>query len=308
VVRQNPPVIFGRFVSFDEKAALITADFVTDRPSGSEVYQAVFAHLTRIQEVEQDANHEIWLSRAPLLVGWILKHAFEIVQYVGMTVAATFFRDRRVHARHAAALARPSLNVATGVIARKFGGVDVLQIYADGDKKDASGDTEPVRRTEELERFMAANTPLGAAASVVPFLKAYWGQNHVDIPDDSGSVRAALFQLRQSGAPGFLLLQISTATMLSLAWMAIRNVGLNINTLPVQSVGVGIGVDYAIYIVDRIRQECADTGDLDEAVRRAVLGYSVFRPKVATALLTEEQKAALALQKEIERRKGLRDD
>jgi predicted RND superfamily exporter protein len=165
----------------------------------------------------------------------------------------------------------------------------------------------------------------------------------------------------QSVPSGFIiLLQISTATMLSLAYMAIRNVGLNINTLPVQSVGVGIGVDYAIYIVDRIRQECADTGDLDEAVRRAVrttgmavsftattivagivlwsfsnlrfqaemaqllsilmvinmLGaitmvpacYSVFRPKVATALLTEEQKAALALQKEIERRKGLRDD
>jgi hypothetical protein len=36
--------------------------------------------------------------------------------------------------------------------------------------------------------------------------------------------------------------------------------------------------------------------------------YSVFRPKVATALLSEEQKAALALQKQIERRKGLRDD
>jgi predicted RND superfamily exporter protein len=38
----------------------------------------------------------------------------------------------------------------------------------------------------------------------------------------------------------------------------------------VQSVGVGIGVDYAIYIVDRIRQEGADTADIDEAVRRAV--------------------------------------
>ena len=52
--------------------------------------------------------------------------------------------------------------------------------------------------------------------------------------------------------------------------MAIKGVGLNINTLPVQSVGVGIGVDYAIYIVDRIRQEVADTADIDEAVRRAV--------------------------------------
>ncbi len=55
---------------------------------------------------------------------------------------------------------------------------------------------------------------------------------------------------------GIILLQISTATLLSLAYMALKGVGLNINTLPVQSVGVGIGVDYAIYIVDRIRQEC----------------------------------------------------
>jgi len=813
VVRQNPPVIFGRFVSYDEKAALVTADFVTDRLSGREVYQAVFEHLRRIEEVEADANHELYLSGAPVLIGWVLRHAFEIVQYVVLTIVATFallyayfrrwhgvaipfacamataiwglgycgwrgitfdplilvipmlitaratshtvqmaerfFEDYELHLprygdpdvakREVATVAMGELivpgtlgiltdvagllvilmttipqmrnlgefgafwvssilvtveilhpilicylpapresehflpgfmirlarrigilvthpvwkhvitwgalallavstwitlfhskigestpgtpllwpdhpfNVATGVIAQKFGGVDVFQIYADGDKQDASGDAEPIRRMEELERFMAAHTPLGAAVSVVPFLKAYWGQNHFGdpkwafIPADSGSVRSALFQLRQSGAPGFLrpfmtddgrhatislvyrdhrgetirevvmaadhyikqnpigevivrldpdrgapgapwydrqrlldtgyymlgpllptrahtlsvqlrrpdgsyaplpveagngseglppwleafragaladyaeerdaveegdyfpwpdsledwsaedvdwwwesaehgiravavntkdlivhdmkavegepryqptnswtrgvqfvmaggimgilaavndevershvanivlilfvifvlhsvtyqsvpsgfiiLLQISTATMLSLAYMAIRNVGLNINTLPVQSVGVGIGVDYAIYIVDRIRQECADTGDLDEAVRRAVrttgmavsftattivagivlwsfsnlrfqaemaqllsilmvinmLGavtmvpacYSVFRPKVATALLTEEQRAALALQKELERRKGLRDD
>jgi hypothetical protein len=165
----------------------------------------------------------------------------------------------------------------------------------------------------------------------------------------------------QSIPSGFIiLLQISTATFLSFAYMAFREIGLNINTLPVQSVGVGIGVDYAIYIVDRIRQETADTADLDEAVRRAVrttgmavsftattivggivlwslsnlrfqaemaqllsilmvinmLGaitvvpafYAVLRPKVATALLTEEQKEAIRIQKEIERRKGLRDD
>jgi predicted RND superfamily exporter protein len=68
-----------------------------------------------------------------------------------------------------------------------------------------------------------------------------------------------------------IVIQLATATMLSLAYMAIKGVGLNINTLPVQSVGVGIGVDYAIYIVDRICQEVAETGgDIDEAVRRTV--------------------------------------
>jgi predicted RND superfamily exporter protein len=157
---------------------------------------------------------------------------------------------------------------------------------------------------------------------------------------------------------GIILLQISTATLLSLASMALKGGGLNINTLPVQSVGVGIGVDYAIYIVDRIRQECVDTQDIDEAVRRAVrttgmavtftatticggiflwafsnlrfqaemaqllvilmiinmLGaitvvpafYSILRPKVATALLSEEQRVLLEAQKERERKLGLR--
>jgi len=812
VVRQNPPVIFGRFVSYDEKAALITADFVTDRLSGREAYQAVFNHVMKIKDVETDANHEVYLSGAPVLIGWILKHAFEIVQYVVLTVVAIFlllwgyfrrwhgvvipfiaaiatviwglgfcgwmgltfdplilvipmiitaravshtvqmaerffedyetmlprYGDPLLAKREVAAIAMGELitpgtlgiivdvagllvilvtsikemrdlaifgafwvtsilftvevlhpvmicympaphdpqhflpgfmvrftrgvgratthpfwkyvigasalsllalstyitlyhstigeaspgtpllwpkhefNRATKMIADKFGGVDVFQIYADGDKKDASGDAEPVRRMEELERFMQAHTALGATVSVVPFLKAYWGQNHFGdpkwsfIPDDSGSVRSALFQLRQNGAPGFLrpfmtddgryanisfiyrdhqgetlrravmaadyyikrnpigevivrlemnqaekgagffekqslldkwyymlgpllpprahtmtvqlrqkdgsyqplevhrvngsgelpkwldefrdgaikdyteerdgveegqffawpktleswnasdvdwwweseehgiravgvntkdlivhdlkavegvpkyqptnswtrgmqfvmaggimgilsatndeverchvanitlifmvilvlhsityksipsgfiiLTQIATATMLSLAYMAVRGVGLNLNTLPVQSVGVGIGVDYAIYIVDRIRQEVADTADIDEAVRRAVrttgmavtftattvvggivlwsfsnlrfqaemaqllsilmvinmLGaitvvptfYSILRPKVAMALLTEEQKEAIRVQKEIERKKGLGD-
>ena len=71
-----------------------------------------------------------------------------------------------------------------------------------------------------------------------------------------------------SGA--IILLQISTATLLSLAYMALLGVGLNVNTLPVQAVGVGIGVDYAIYIVDRIRQEVRRTRDIDEAIRAAV--------------------------------------
>jgi predicted RND superfamily exporter protein len=723
VVRQNPPVIFGRFVSYDETAALILADFVTDRLSGREVYQAVFDHVLEIESAEEDANHEIYLSGTPVLVGWVLRYAFQIGLYVAATGVATFalllayfrrlhgvalpflcavvttiwglgycgwrgiafdplilvipmlitaratshtvqmaerfFEDYELHLprygdpniakREAAAIALGELivpgtlgvltdaaglavilattipqmrnlgefgvfwvasilitvevlqpvlicylpaprqsehflpafmvrlmvrigravthptgkyaiigvtlviligstylalfhskigestpgtpllwpdddfNVATGVIAEKFGGVDVFQIYTDGDKKDASGDAEPIRRMEELERFMAANTPLGAAVSVVPFLKAYWGQSHFGdpkwgfVPDDSATVRSGLFQMRQQGAPGFLrpfmtddgryatlsfiyrdhkgdtlsrvvqaaehyvkqnpigevivrldmdrgeqgapffdeqawldrlyymlgpmlptrshtltvqlrqrdgsyrplevkradgsselpawldefregaiadyeeerdavaegdffawpdsladwsaddvswwweseehgiravavntkdlivhdlkavdgapeyqqtsswtrgmqfvlaggymgilaavndeverghvanialiffviyalqsltyrsplngaivVIQVATATMFSLAYMAVRNVGLNINTLPVQSVGVGIGVNYAIYIADRIRQECAVTADVDEAVRRAI--------------------------------------
>ena len=49
LVRQNPPVIFGRLVSRDEKGALITAGFVTDRLSNREVYTAVFNHVQKIK-------------------------------------------------------------------------------------------------------------------------------------------------------------------------------------------------------------------------------------------------------------------
>ena len=36
--------------------------------------------------------------------------------------------------------------------------------------------------------------------------------------------------------------------------------------------------------------------------------YSILRPKVATALLTEEQKEAIRIQKEREKKLGLRDE
>ena len=74
-------------------------------------------------------------------------------------------------------------NTSTAMIGKKFGGVDVFQVYADGDKKDASGDAEPVRRMEELGRFMEANTDLGAQVSVVPFLKAYWATEPLRRPE-----------------------------------------------------------------------------------------------------------------------------
>jgi predicted RND superfamily exporter protein len=502
-------------------------------------------------------------------------------------------------------------NIATAEIAERFGGIDSIVVYADGDRPNASADSEPVKAMERFERYLRVNTNLGASISLVPLLRQYWKINHYGdpkwyfVPQHDGTVRAAVFQLQQNGPPGamrpfmtddgrksniafyypdhrgetiayvthyaekfiadnplgevnirldkdhaapgarffdpqnlkdmwyymfdpllparhhtltvrirqddgsyqqvpvhqaseglpdwlekfrtgaiadyqekkdsleegevftwpsdledwsasdvdawwesekygiravavdtkdlivadlkavdsvpkyqptdswtrgvqfvmaggvmgilaaindevershvanislifiviFILhsltyqsvpsgsivfLQISTATMVSLAYMALKGVGLNINTLPVQSVGVGIGVDYAIYIVDRIRQEVADTADIDEAVRRAVrttgmavsftattvVGgiflwmfsslrfqaemaqllvflmilnmfgaitvvpafYSILRPRVATALLTDEQREAIRIQKEHERRLGLRDD
>ena len=848
LVRQNPPFIFGRLVSRDEKGALITAGFITDRLSNREVYSAVFDHVQGIRDefedpacragdggnvitrfgrslrrlfvgttpqrkVPEGCNFQVFVSGLPIQVGWIITHAYEILVFVCLTITAIFsllwlyFRrwhgvlipmvaalatviwglgftgwmditfdplilvipmiitaravshtvqmaerffedyevmlplyddpdeakvevatiamgelvvpgtlgiitdvagllvimvtsipqmqnlaifgafwvlsiiatveilhpvmicylpapkehehflpgfmirftravgDATTHPRGKYVIAAVTIslfvvctyislfhskigeassgspllwpdhefNVATNEIATRFGGVDALVVYSDGDRPNASADAAPIKAMERFERALKVDTNLGASVSVVPFLRQMWRMNHYGdpkwffVPDDPGTVRAMIFQLQQNGAPGFMrpfmtddgrkaniaffypdhkgdtivyathyahrfikenplgqvsirldkdhasqdagffdpdnlidmwyymlgpllpprnhtldvrirqddgrylkapvksaevdglpewlpefqeaalehfeetkydmedegeiftwpeeladwtesdvgqwwesdefgiravevntkdlivadtkavdpipkyqptnswtrgvqfvmaggsmgilaaindevershvanitliffvifvlhsvtyqsipsgaiiFLQISTATMLSLAYMAVKGVGLNINTLPVQSVGVGIGVDYAIYIVDRIRQEVVDTEDIDEAVRRAVrttgmavsftattiVGgivlwsfsnlrfqaemaqllvilmiinmfgaitvvptfYSILRPKVATALLTEEQREAIRIQKEREKALGLRDE
>jgi len=45
------------------------------------------------------------------------------------------------------------------------------------------------------------------------------------------------------------------AIIVNRAYMGFREIGLNINTLPVTAVGIGIGVDYVIYVIDRIKEE-----------------------------------------------------
>ena len=52
-----------------------------------------------------------------------------------------------------------------------------------------------------------------------------------------------------------LTLPLILANMVAFAYMAVTNIGLSINTLPVAAVGVGVGVDFAIYIYSRSIEE-----------------------------------------------------
>ena len=49
-------------------------------------------------------------------------------------------------------------------------------------------------------------------------------------------------------------------------YMHLRGIGLTIDTVPVISLGIGLGVDYGIYTVSRIRDEVRDGMPLNEAV------------------------------------------
>ncbi|BBB28634.1 efflux RND transporter permease subunit [Neptunomonas japonica] len=60
------------------------------------------------------------------------------------------------------------------------------------------------------------------------------------------------------------------ATTLTYAYMGIVGMGINSNTVPIIAVGVGVGIDYSIYMMDRIRSEMVLLGDLNAAVNRAI--------------------------------------
>jgi hypothetical protein len=101
-------------------------------------------------------------------------------------------------------------NLATDEIAQRFGGVASMVVFSDGDRQNASADPDPIRAMERFERHLKKNTDLGAAVSLVPFLRSSWMINHYGdpkwyfIPAHPGTVRAMIFQFRQNGPPGFL--------------------------------------------------------------------------------------------------------
>jgi predicted RND superfamily exporter protein len=76
-----------------------------------------------------------------------------------------------------------------------------------------------------------------------------------------------------------LLFSLATANSLTYAFMAWKEVGLNVSTLPLAALGVGLGVDYGIYMVDRIKEEfAAGAGSISDAIHQAFLtsGNAIF--------------------------------
>ena len=52
-----------------------------------------------------------------------------------------------------------------------------------------------------------------------------------------------------------LTLPLLLANSVAGAYMALSNIGLSINTLPIAAIGVGVGVDFAIYLYSRCQEE-----------------------------------------------------
>jgi predicted RND superfamily exporter protein len=79
-----------------------------------------------------------------------------------------------------------------------------------------------------------------------------------------------LFTYRSFAAGLYMLIPLLLANGMVNAYMGARNIGININTLPIVTVGVGFGIDYALYIVSRTIEEYKVLNDWEKAVHRAL--------------------------------------
>ena len=68
----------------------------------------------------------------------------------------------------------------------------------------------------------------------------------------------------------YMLVPLLVANAVINAYMGARGIGINIHTLPVITVGIGFGIDYALYIVSRIAEEHTRNFSLEGAVSTAL--------------------------------------
>lgn len=87
---------------------------------------------------------------------------------------------------------------------------------------------------------------------------------------------------RSTMAGLFFMVPVLLSNTITFSYMAWKGIGMNINTLPVVALGIGLGVDYAFYIVDGIREELQEHDDLALAIRNSL--FSAGKGVVITAL------------------------
>jgi predicted RND superfamily exporter protein len=87
-----------------------------------------------------------------------------------------------------------------------------------------------------------------------------------------------LFSFRSFVAAFMFLFACVLANFGAFIYMNLRGIGLTIDTIPVISLGIGLGVDYGIYMIARIRDEVMGGMEVDDAIVLALksTGVAVF--------------------------------
>jgi len=130
-----------------------------------------------------------------------------------------------------------------------------------------------------IKEFMAANPVKDGhwqlAGGVVGVMAAI---NEIILSSQIEAIALALLVLavlctivyRSTIAGMLFMVPVIISNMLTFAFMVWKGIGMNINTVPVAALGIGLGVDYAFYIADRVKEEIAIGSSPEHAIRQAL--------------------------------------
>lgn len=78
------------------------------------------------------------------------------------------------------------------------------------------------------------------------------------------------YAYRSIAAGILLMIPVNFSNMLLGSVMVLMGIGLDVNSLPIAAIGIGVGIDYGIYLLSRICEEFRDNQDHGEAIQMAV--------------------------------------
>ncbi|MFC7049969.1 efflux RND transporter permease subunit [Emcibacter nanhaiensis] len=125
-------------------------------------------------------------------------------------------------------------------------------------------------------KFLFAGGQIGIAKAVNDEIRA---SNNTVLIAIVLVITFCVFVLYRSVSVSLVLIaSLAAANFITYSFMAFKGIGLSLNTLPLTALGVGLGVDYGIYMLDRIREEARVHDRHFEAVRGAIRtsGNAIF--------------------------------
>jgi predicted RND superfamily exporter protein len=117
--------------------------------------------------------------------------------------------------------------------------------------KEAGGDTDRV-----TFRLASGNVGVMAATNEAVHAADKW----VNLALFASVMALCLVTFRSFPITLCVVLPLALVTVLCNALMAMLGIGVKVNTLPVVALGVGVGVDYGIYLFERMKHEMEDNG------------------------------------------------
>lgn len=136
---------------------------------------------------------------------------------------------------------------------------------------------------EGLE-FQLAGGPIGVAAAIN---ESAFESNMIIIPAAMVLIFVFVSLFYGSIQAGWLMfLSMTFCTVATYAYMGIAGIGIDVNTVPIIAVGIGVGIDYSIYMMDRIREETLIPGnDISAGIQRAIVTTGKAISFTAAALI-----------------------